>query len=694
MSLNKNITITYDNTSISSNAEKKFRKAFTTNDSTELERLSILHNFSYTTTESDTDIKICIKKLSSDSNDSDTSVDDINIIPVDPPLNIISEETSIETLTNVTFIDKSSVSFDDQKYSVNEVKSTRFGTAVSTDGDSDIVNYVDMDDIIDTSIDKNVYCNATFNIALFGCVSAGKSTFINSIIQNIYAESRVDKCTKCPQIFETNKKVEYTDDVITNIKHQIKEINQNLANNFSDDICKEVTMQIPRDNIFTDFNNIEFKFYDIPGLNDSKVSEKIYKYLENNFYKFDMIVFCVDVNSGLNTTDEHKIIKFIKNKINDMKTIYNRTVKMMVICNKSDNEVSKEEDREIQFSNIKKTLLEEGIECPVLKYSSRYTNYYRSMNTNTFKEDPKLISELGEKIYSEADWDEHKNKSIDEKIELIQKKINKKKDMYLRQSGYSELNKIMVQLIKESIFELMYSKIIYYPHQDNFKTKYNFIMILDESFDCNYGKNKISDYLDSYIEYLNKKYDTTNFTVDTVNNVNIMFKKLNELQNIQLRDTDYEKINIIICNLKKIVAEYKSKLLESIEIESGTIVTRLQEIQKSSPDSFTELIKTLNFVNNVPIEDLPLMIKYLNDFIDDKNVLYKLYRKKIISYCNKHIYSGMIHNYLGKIYNKTNDIKISELKCQIEMKPFSDFVQDDYNKLLTNVEQFIETVSL
>ena len=290
----------------------------------------------------------------------------------------------------------------------------------------------------------------TFNIALLGCVSVGKSTFINSIIQNIYAETKIDKCTKCPQIFETNKNVEYID----NIKHKIEEINGNLVNNFSDDICKEVTMQIPRNNIFNDFNNIEFKFYDIPGLNDSKTSDKMYKYIENNFNKFNMIIFCINIETSLSTIDELKILNFIKNK-------YNKNIKILVVCNKCDNEVSKEEDREIQFSNIKKTLLEEGIEYPVLKYSSRYTNYYRSINTNTFKEDPKLISELGEKIYSEANWDEHKNKSIDEKIELIQKKINKKKDIYLQQSGYNKLNKTMTELITESLDDILCSKTFY-----------------------------------------------------------------------------------------------------------------------------------------------------------------------------------------------------------------------------------------
>jgi predicted GTPase len=53
--------------------------------------------------------------------------------------------------------------------------------------------------------------------------------------------------------------------------------------------------------------------YDIPGLNDRLHKDSYYKYIAENFYKFDVVVWVMDVRQGFNTSELIEIKELIIN---------------------------------------------------------------------------------------------------------------------------------------------------------------------------------------------------------------------------------------------------------------------------------------------------------------------------------------------------------------------------------------------
>jgi hypothetical protein len=105
--------------------------------------------------------------------------------------------------------------------------------------------------------------------------------------------------------------------------------------------------------------------YDIPGLNDARTKTEYYKYLEDNFYKFNVVVFFVDIMSGLNTSDEMDILKFIITQTCFHKE-RGRNVYTLVVVNKADD-MTVEDDNSLtlsgelgeMFEQVKKTITTE-----------------------------------------------------------------------------------------------------------------------------------------------------------------------------------------------------------------------------------------------------------------------------------------------------------------------------------------------
>ena len=105
--------------------------------------------------------------------------------------------------------------------------------------------------------------------------------------------------------------------------------------------------------------------YDIPGLNDARTKTEYYKYLEDNFYKFNVVIFFVDIMSGLNTSDEMDILKFIITQTCFHKE-RGRNVYTLVVVNKADD-MTVEDDNSLtlsgelgeMFEQVKQTITSE-----------------------------------------------------------------------------------------------------------------------------------------------------------------------------------------------------------------------------------------------------------------------------------------------------------------------------------------------
>jgi GTP-binding protein EngB required for normal cell division len=178
------------------------------------------------------------------------------------------------------------------------------------------------------------------NICLVGCVSAGKSTILNAFFGQDYAQCKIKRTTMMPNKFietDDNSLVDSFDIINTKIINTNKQIytqteEKNILN--LDDYGVELTFYVGKMEM-----NIKNKIciYDIPGLNDARTKNIYYEYLKNNFHKFNIILFVVDIFSGLNTSDEMDILKFLSENIKMHETKSNKNIHMLTIVNKADD---------------------------------------------------------------------------------------------------------------------------------------------------------------------------------------------------------------------------------------------------------------------------------------------------------------------------------------------------------------------
>lgn len=564
---------------------------------------------------------------------------------------------------------------------------------IDNDTDSDIELFrADELDITVNEIDETVYTKPTFNIGVFGCLSSGKSTFINSLLGNKYAEMNMCRCTSCPQIYETNKNCKYTESDIIKIRDEIEKINKEKNSSLY-----EVKNTVPSIDIFNDFNKIEFKIYDIPGLNDCESSEIMYTYMENNFYKFDLIIFNIDINQGLGTKDEIKILETIQIRINENNKKYNRNVKLLIICNKFDD--LDNEQLLCQYDQVQKQLNKYKINCPVIKYSSMYTYYYRYLSNKNIQKDDKTLKTLGEKFMGMTWSLETQNKSIDQKMDFIRKYIMDKSKGLLKLSGFDVLCDELQTIIKDNIHDLIYSKINYCTSIKKFKYKYNFIIKLNDIFSHDYNCGMISKYLDQYLEYFERKYNITN--IPTIidgkisKRINKVFNKLKELDSIKLNTIDKSKINKYFDIYYNILADCEISKLINNDITTGDIFNILLQIQKT-PNGINKLRDNINYLDKVPMIDFKQMIDQLITFGFDYKVLLKLYSIRIINHYNKSEYSSMVKNYIINKYYETNDEYFNYLNYHIIAQTINEhFNYDKFNSsnLYLHLKEFFDFYS-
>lgn len=91
---------------------------------------------------------------------------------------------------------------------------------------------------------------------------------------------------------------------------------QNKALRYED--IKEQTLLCTKvfDLVELNINNkqdVNLCIYDLPGLDDSKTSDIYLQYVTENFHKFDIIIFMLDVHDALNRTNDIKILGTILN---------------------------------------------------------------------------------------------------------------------------------------------------------------------------------------------------------------------------------------------------------------------------------------------------------------------------------------------------------------------------------------------
>jgi len=312
----------------------------------------------------------------------------------------------------------------------------------------------------------------TINFGIIGCVSSGKSTLLNSLFCDTYSDMKIKRTTMIPQVYQCDPKIQKNKAYAKEIRKQNEEINKKIIEQTENKTaltiqdCYEIVYKVPPiENFIKLPSNINVAIFDIPGLNDSQTKNTYFQYLNQNFYKFDYILFVIDIQSALNTSDEMDILKLIKQNILDIKKKYNKDIKLLVVCNKCDDmELNKENQLEIDepeleemYEQIVKTLKNElTINYDIIKYSAQNTYIYRMLSTeNTL--DMKDLDKIGRDQYGRDPWkEERKGLTEDQLISKLKKKVNFNNKLKL--TGYSGLIEKINKAVNP-ISELLLNKI-------------------------------------------------------------------------------------------------------------------------------------------------------------------------------------------------------------------------------------------
>jgi GTP-binding protein EngB required for normal cell division len=253
------------------------------------------------------------------------------------------------------------------------------------------------------------------NLCFVGGVSTGKSTVLNSVFCEELTQCKIKRTTMWPTVYVENDFVQdiSPEEILKIISEKNKEIIEKTETGQKLDSgdYKELAFNVGK----LDINILENSYvnvYDIPGLNDARTKHIYYDYLETNFHKFNLVVFLVDIQSGLNTSDEMDMLRFIINNTKDQFKRNQRHIYTLVIVNKADDMQTEEESDKLEitgelremFEQVENTVKTEFVDnglknalIGVIPLCARDSYLYRMVKKhgNKFKLSPEQILKIG-----------------------------------------------------------------------------------------------------------------------------------------------------------------------------------------------------------------------------------------------------------------------------------------------------------
>ena len=181
------------------------------------------------------------------------------------------------------------------------------------------------------------------NIMITGPVSAGKSTLINLLFVEQFSDMKIKRTTAVPQVYHEVTDLEQVNaSDVKSILYKNREINTDIMKKTENphyklrqEDIREIEYYVPKLFDFLDLRkDVVLTIYDTPGLNDSRTKNIYYEYINNVFNKLNIIIFVLDINSAMNTSDENDILRMIITNIKTNKMKYNTDTKLVVLLNK------------------------------------------------------------------------------------------------------------------------------------------------------------------------------------------------------------------------------------------------------------------------------------------------------------------------------------------------------------------------
>lgn len=541
------------------------------------------------------------------------------------------------------------------------------------------------------------------NIPILGPVSVGKSTLVNSLFVDTYSDMKIKRTTMVPQVYHEIDKLDKLHD-ISNIRETNRKINEELINKTENgcileiDDMKEIEYYVPRVYDLLDLaKNVYLSIYDMPGLNDARTKEIYFEYIRKNFYKFDIILFVVDINSAMNTSDEIDILKLILEETKRNKIEHDIVNYLLILVNKCDSmyidndRLMLEEEHEEMLRQVKKTIIQyikqinPDLKSYILPISCEDSYIYRMYKRNPdTKMDIKHFNKFGRYELGKSQWNKLKES---EKKDVVKKFIKQNYVQNLDLCGFNNFKLKLKRILSESNqlgFIQNHTKYqigLIIDHQKYdisnelsfFIDKYqelNDINTIFKDLECVldmdiYFKNKVNKYVNGYLNYVKlmdkiKKDDLI-----------IIKKNLDYIMNIyHLIDmlNDIERVNEVNQDIMFRINEYNIAVLVDNGIKIEDMLTYFDELQKyhySDLDKFIfdvmiknkniitlsdkEIIDVVNLVvNKFEINNSHKILFFYDLLINKYNSMYESFNKKKPNIAMIDLY--MKHNYWQNLY--------------------------------------------
>lgn len=309
------------------------------------------------------------------------------------------------------------------------------------------------------------------NIAIVGAVSVGKSTLLNTLFVDQYTDTKMRRATALPQIY--TESTENFDEKIreknAKINDEIMKITETTKISYSD--IKEIYYRVPKiyDFIELKHKDIYLQIYDLPGLDDSKTSEVYMEYVEENFHKFDIVIYMIDIKNTINRSDEMKILEKILKGISE-----NPMIKLIIIFNKCDemqkindtltpidSEILENRNQAINMINSCVKKIDEKIEYKHITMSCEDAYIYRMLHRNPdVKLDAKYIDKFGFNEVGKMTW---KKTPDEDKMKVIKILFGSETCNYgerIEMTGFNELKRLIASNLTEELqYEYLMSHI-------------------------------------------------------------------------------------------------------------------------------------------------------------------------------------------------------------------------------------------
>jgi hypothetical protein len=440
------------------------------------------------------------------------------------------------------------------------------------------------------------------------------------------SSTKIKRTTMLPQVYLETKE----DHDISNIFERNNNSNEKILNGtvkLTTKNCKDICHKVPKlydivelaDNVFLDI-------FDIPGLNDSKTEKIYYKYIDDNFSSFDIILIMVDINESFNTSSS---IKLLENVIKNARKTEHKTYHICIIVNKCDD-LELDSNNELIFMNeehieMYKQVEQEvnsrlqhikNIKYNIFKMSAEDSYIYRMYNNNpNVKLDSNFINKFGMNEFGKRRWNEMNLEEQNTEIQQFLSKCNM--DNRLKLCGYTDFRNYLLKTID---YQVQYKMLIDNLFLDidsinNFEIslwmKYQNIFICTEyrnicksyskvydiySSKCDINKVNILHYINVHFKINIKRLEKLSKKV-TAHQITDHIQQINKIKvELQPSDIDITECAVIIT---KLIKKQNDLIIEEINKDDtfnniSSIIKLLERLKENNYNDFINLITKIN----------------------------------------------------------------------------------------------------